>query len=352
VPIPFDIDIFAFAWVTLKVIFGSKARLRRNSRPIPMRFDVGVISEEQLTPAQREYLKPIDAQLLALNYRPLCTFRVTNHGTNLLRRYANPADTASCSLTVVEVKVDVNGVKGVKNSCSVEFGTRFSEGKRLSTRNTPQRSLFDQPPYRIVQECPNTTNLAELKRRHDARVPKIGVPLAPPADAPSVLHEFQAEHERYSKFQLDCGNYRLAPDGASYVLGDRVLDRGIRNHFLPFGRRISLVRLLFSALLGAVLPLFGILRLAPWIAGNPNVHLLGNLPVPYLGIAMCYLLAGVIMGLTCDVQKFTWIMLVTYVPAHLVAGWTFGWFPYSTLAFNACYFTAQAMRRRGLVLQT
>ena len=247
---------------------------------------------------------------------------------------------------------DVNGVKGVRNASSVEFATRYSEGRRLSTRNKPLKSLFDQPPYRFVQDCPNTTSIADLKRKHDARVPKIGVPLPPPGDTDSVFREIQNEHERYSKFQLECGNYRLAPDGASYVLGDRVFERGIRNHFLPFGRRISPSRLLFTALIGAVLPLSGILKLAPWIAHNPNLHLLPELQIPSIAIAACYALAGVIMGLTCDVQKFAWMMLITYVPAHLVAGWTFGWFPYSTLAFNACYFTAQAMRRRGLILQT
>ena len=350
--IPFDVDIIAFSWITLKVMLGSKARLQQNSRPIPLHFDVDVVPEEQLTPAQREYLKPFDAQLLALNYRPLCTFRVKNYGSNLLRRYANSADSASCSLTIVEVKVEVDGIKAVKNACSAEFITRFSEGRRLSTRNSAHKSLFDQPPYRIVQECPNTTNLTELKRQHDARALKLGAPQPPPLDTASVLDEFQVEHERYSKYQLECGNYRLAPDAHSYVLGDRVFGRGIRNHFLPFGRRISLVHVLFTALIGAVLPLFGILKLAPWIANNPDLHAFGALHLPLVGIAVCYLVAGIIMGYACDAQKFTWIMLITYLPAHLVAGWTFGWFPYSMLAFNASAYVAQAVRRRGLILQT
>ena len=58
------------------------------------------------------------------------------------------------------------------------------------------------------------------------------------------------------------------------------------------------------------------------------------------------------MGLVCDVQKSAWIMIVTYLPAHLVAGWSFGLYPYSTIAFIASYYAAQAMRRRSLVLQT
>jgi hypothetical protein len=350
--IPFDIDMLAFGWSTLKVIFGSKARLRQNSRPIPMRFEHEQIPDERLTPAQKEYLRPIDAQLAAINYVPLFAFRVKNYGNNLLRRYTNPTDTASCALTIVEVKVNVNGVQGVKNSSSVEFTTRLPEGRRFTTRNMAQKSLLDQPPYRIVQECPSVTNLAELKRKHDAVARTLGVPIPPPQDAQGVFEELQAEHQRYSNYQVERGIYRVAPDGASYVLSDKVFDRGIRNHFLPFGRRISLAHALFSGLIGAVLPLFGILKVAPWIAASPYEQSLGILPLSWMAIAACYFAAGVIMGCISDVTKFSWVMLVTYVPAHLVAGWTFGWFPYSTLAFNASYFVAQAMRRRALVLQT
>ncbi len=350
--IPFDVDIIAYAASTLKVLFGSKARLRQNTRPIPIHYEFDLLSEEQLTPAQREYLKPIDAQLASLNYFPACTYRVKNLGMNLLRRYVNPADPASCSLTIVEVKVDVNGVKGVKNSSSVEFTTRLPGGKRFTTGNRAIPSLFDQPPYLIAQKLPNVTNLAELKRKHDAQAQSLGVPIPPPQDVQAILDEVNIEHERYSQFQLQRGIYRLAPEGGAYRVTDKVFDRGIRNHFLPFGKRISLTQALFSGLLGAVLPLFGILKLAPWAAQNAHGDERGNFLLAGAAIALCYLVAGMIIGWVCDVQKFTWIMLVAYLPAHLIAGWSYGWFPYATLMFNACYVVAQAKRRRALILQT
>jgi hypothetical protein len=357
VAIPFDFDTVAYAGAMLKVIFGSKTRLRQNSQPVPMHFEYEEVPDHQVTAAQRHYLRPIDEQLAALNYLPVCTFRSRNYGNtatrrHLLRRYPNPADAASCALTIVEVKTAVSGVQGCKNSSTAEFTTRFSNGKRLTTRNMPLKSLFDHPPYRIVQECPNVTNLAELKRKHDARARTLGVPVSPRQDVAAIFAELQEEHQRNAQYQLERGNYRRAPDGASYVLTDRVFNRGIRNYFLPFGRRISLTQALFTALVGAVLPLFGILKLAPWIANSPYQQTLGNFPVSWVAIAACYFLAGVIVGAACDGSKFTWIMLVTYVPAHLIAGWTFGWFPYSTLAFNGSYFVAQALRRRKLVLQT
>jgi len=351
-PVPFDLDIVTYAWATLRVIFGSKARLRRNTRPIPLHYEVDLVPEEQLTVAQKEYLTPIDAQLAALNYRPVCTYRVKNLGTNLARVYANPADTASCVLTIVEVKVDVDGVKGVKNSSSIRFTTRLSSGKRFMTTNMALKSLFDRPDYLLEQRLPNVTDLGQLKRKHDERASTLGVAYSPPRDVQGILADANSEHERYSKFQLERGVYQLAPDGNSYLLTDKVFERGIRNHFLPFGRRISLAQVFFSGLLGAVLPLLGILRLAPWVKQSTYPAGLETQLASSFAIAMCYSLAGVIIGWLCDAQKFTWIILVAYLPQHLVAGWNYGWFPYATLLYTVCYFVAQAKRRRALILQT
>jgi hypothetical protein len=45
-------------------------------------------------------------------------------------------------------------------------------------------------------------------------------------------------------------------------------------------------------------------------------------------------------------------MAVSYIPAHLVAGWSFGWMPYSTMAYVVAYIVGQIRLRRRLVLQT
>src|SRR5271165_3356765 len=98
----FDYDLVGLFWTTVVVAFASKPQLRKNSRPIPARFDRQIVDESSLSMEQRKYFAPFDAQLAAMNYRPMCTFRVANYGTNLLREYSNPADPAHCTLTVVE----------------------------------------------------------------------------------------------------------------------------------------------------------------------------------------------------------------------------------------------------------
>jgi hypothetical protein len=61
-----------------------------------------------------------------------------------LRGYQNPADSASCTLTVVEVQTNVKGLIAVKNSRVVNFTTRLADGKQLITRNMELKSLMDK----------------------------------------------------------------------------------------------------------------------------------------------------------------------------------------------------------------
>lgn len=352
--IPFDLDVLMFLWVNLKTILGTKQRLRESNRRIPMKLAFEEIPAEKLTQAQKDYMKPIDEQLAALNYFPLATFHITNFnfGSNLRRRYGNPTDPANCSLTVVEVKVKVGEVEGVRNSWSVEFVSRFPDGRRLITRSKSQKSLLDQPPWWIVQDFPNVTNLSDLKRKHDARSRELGVPVPPTQDIHKVFDEAQAEHERYSRFQVERGIYKIAPEGGAYAVSEKIHLRALRNHYLPVGRRPPLSKLLFSALVGSVFPLFGILKLGPMLGGLHSSLPSLELGAAQLSIAACYVAAGMVIGYFCEGQNLPWIYLVTYVPAHIVAGWTFGIYPYSLLAFLANYYAGQARRRQKLILQT
>jgi hypothetical protein len=69
-------------------------------------------------------------------------------------------------------------------------------------------------------------------------------------------------------------------------------------------------------------------------------------------LAAAYCLAGLIIGLATDWAPFYWIMLISYLPAHAVAGWSFGWFPFSTLMFVVAFSTRQALRRRKLIFES
>jgi hypothetical protein len=350
--LPIDGDLIGFLWTTATVVLRSKPQLRKNTRPLPLRYHREVVADSSLSEAQKKYLVPLDSQLEALNYRPMCTYRVTNYGANLIREYCNFADPATCTLTIVEVQINVNGVKGVKNSHVVNFTTRFAGGKWLATRNMALKTVMDAPDYRVVQECPHVTDLAQLKKKHDARSASMGPPVSPPRDVESLFAEGQMDHERFSAFQVQRGILRLNPLGDAYLITDKAFNRGIRNFFNPFAQRISLTNVLFSALIGALLPLFGILKLAPAMAERLGPSPAIGLSPSALVIAACYALAGIILGFVGEAQSYVWVMLITYVPAHLLGGSTLGWFTYSTLAFAISYFVCQAKRKRQLVLQS
>lgn len=178
--LPIDCDLFGMFWTTAVVVFGSKSQLRKNSLPIPVHYQRQGVEETSLSEPQRKHLAALDAQLAPMNYRPMCTFRVTNYGVNLLREYSNLADPAHCTVTIVEVHTNVHGLKTSKNSHVVNFTTRFSNAKWLTTRNMALKSVMDNPDYRVLQECRHVTDVAELKKRHDARSSEFGTPVSPP----------------------------------------------------------------------------------------------------------------------------------------------------------------------------
>ena len=213
------------------------------------------------------------------------------------------------------------------------------------------KSLMDSPEYRVVQNCPNVTNLAELKKRHDARSASFGVPISPPLDIPSLFEAYEVENQRHFAHQVQHGLLRLNSQGDAYEITDKAFNRGIRNFFNPFARRLTLKNALLSLLVGAVIPLYGILKLAPAVAEFGNDPAVGIGPVA-MTIAACYAATGVVLGLFSEVRSFVWVILITYVPAHLAVGSSLGRFPYSTLAFFFSYLIFRAKQKRQLVLQS
>ena len=346
-----DYDMIGFLWTTAVVLFGSKPQLRKNTAPIPAHYKREVIDEAALTEQQKKYFAPLDAQLAALNYRPFCTFRVANYGSNLLREYLNPADPANCTVTLVEVRTNVKGLQSTRGSQVVSFTSRFGDGKWLTTRNMELKSVMDHPDYRIIQECRNITDVADLKKKHDAYAATLGAPVSPPRDVQSLFDEYEMDNQRMFAYQVQRGILQFNLQQDNYSLTDKAFNRGIRNFFNPFAKRFSIAGALFSLLVAAVIPLYGILKLAPIVTERLGPMPAAAMNPSTLAIAFCYVLTGAILGFLTEAQSYVWIVLITYIPAHLVAGSSLGRFPYSSVAFAVSYFVARAKQKRQLVLQ-
>ena len=102
--LPLDPDLVAFLATVGKILFGSMARLQQNAAPVPKEYEFEEVPPDALTPEQQAFFAPYDKQLLPMEYRPMLNYRVRNYRSNLIRLYVNPMDSASCTLTAVEVK--------------------------------------------------------------------------------------------------------------------------------------------------------------------------------------------------------------------------------------------------------
>jgi hypothetical protein len=263
--------------------------------------------------------------------------------------YVNPADRASCKVLALETRTNVNGVENRSHGSLVAFRTNYTDGKSLTTRNMRLRTVLDQPPEYMVQECPNVHDLAVLKSRHDARAAHLGIPVAPEATAARVFEYYQREHRRFSEFQVERGTYLRANGG--YRVSSKAHWRGIRDFLVPFAQRFSAPRLALAAIFGVGLPSLTYLSLLPLVIQRTEAAGLNPDPIWMGVLGASYVLAGAAVGLLLETNEFVWGFLLTSVGVHLVTGWWFSAVPFGALAGAVSHATAQLRKQQKLIFR-
>lgn len=347
-----DTDLMVFLGTVGKILLTGPFHIGRNVRPIPVRFEIEELSPGSLSIEQQQYLEKFDKRFAAMNYMPVATYRATNYVQNLVRSYVNPLEPVRAIVMIVELTVRVGRQTSSVHKCVLEFFTHLADGRLLTTRNMQLKSLLDEPPYRIIQECPRVTDPGELRRRHLARLAKIdSAPLAPAADFASICREFQFGHERQTSYQLQSGTYRLDPSGSSYVLTNKVRWRGIRNFLNPFVQRFSPWRFLPAAFTGIALPVFAWVLAAPLTAQHTSMMgLPGGVASPMTMLA-AYGLAGATIGYLLQRNSFLWSFVLTYLAVGAVIGFHENPLPYSTIAGVVAHYFGQIGKSSRLILQ-
>ncbi len=145
---------------------GASCNFEKNTEPIAVRYQRQLLEDSELTEKQRQYISPHKRQRKALGYRPFYSMRVTNYGSNPVPGYQIPTDLVSWTLTTVEVRTNVKGIIGIKNTNVFSFTTRFAGGEEFTARKMELESLMGPPPHKIMQVCRHVTDLAELIKRH------------------------------------------------------------------------------------------------------------------------------------------------------------------------------------------
>ena len=347
-----DTDLFVFLATVAQILILGPMQLRRNLRPLPRSFAVESVPDESLTEGQRKYFKDYDEKLARLNYWPVYTYRASGFSPNLLRSYANPMEPVRCVLMIVEVSTNVNGLKSTAHSSTLEFFSYFTDETVLVTRNMKLKSVFEEPPYRITQECPRVTDPAELRRRHMSKLQELNRVAKPAASDPAAINkEFQYGHERFCGYQVQRGNLKPDSSGNWLQMTGKVHWRGIMNFLNPFVQRFAFSRFIPAALLGISIPilasLFGasaVARLAPSFTMRPDA--LQNL------IALAsYVLAGAAIGLCLEKNSFLWSFIFTYLAVGVVLGFHPNPLPYGTIGALVAHVVAQRARSSRLILQ-
>jgi hypothetical protein len=348
--LPLDIDLLAFLATVARILFGSMPHLQRNVAAIPAEYDHEVVSPEALTEKQKSFFASYDKKLSELQFFPMCTYRVRNYTANLMRRYINPADRASCTVMAVEVRSRVDGAVSANLASNVSFFTVFTDGKQLTTRNMKMRTVLDHPPEFVVQECPYEENLAALKEKHDAKAANLGIPVAAEMSVPGMFEFYQKQHRRFSEYQVQQGTFERTPTG--YVVSKKAFRRGIRNFLLPFAERFSVSRLVLAGVLAIGLPAATYLRIIPMLMEYALRSGLDARFTSILVLGASYILAGAAVGLILEKSQFVWGFLFCYVGVHLLTGWWISPVPFGLIAAIVGHGVAQMRKRQRLILRT
>lgn len=345
-----DLDLLAFLATVARILFGSMPNLRRNAVPIPADYEYEEISAKSLTEKPKDFFAPYDKKLSEMQYSPMCTYRVRNYGANLMRRYVNPTDRAACTVMAVEVRAKVDGVENRKLASNVSFFTIFTDGKQLTTRNMKVRTVLDHPPEYVVQECPFEEDLKSMKKKHDTRAAKLGVPVGVEMSVPRVFEFYQKQHRLFSEFQVQRGTYQRTPTG--YAVGKKAFWRGIRNFLVPFAERFSATRLVLAGILAVGIPSYAHLRVLPILMEHAEQIGINWRFIVVLVLSLSYVMAGAAVGLLLEKSQFVWGFLFCFVGVHLVTGWWLSPAPFGLIAAVVGHTVAKIRKRRGLILET
>ncbi len=154
---PVDADLAVFLYASGKLLFTALPRLRQSALHVPARYQIENVPEASLTEAQARYFAPYDDKLAAMNYRPVCTYLISNLGKSLTRYDVNPAESSRCEVAIQELALTVEGKQTFTSNCTIHFHTRFTDDRVLTTRNMKLKSILDNPPYWVLQSVPRST---------------------------------------------------------------------------------------------------------------------------------------------------------------------------------------------------
>jgi hypothetical protein len=269
------------------------------------------VSQDSIAPRQQSFFDTYDKKLAEVGFFPFSTFRVSNlMGTNLNRAYMNPSDPARILLTLLSIKDSF--------TISLEIVTRFTDGMRLSTKNTQLSSVLAVMPNRIVQQFPGIDDPLELKRRHDQKSEALQPRIPEYRAQSSYFSDLNDYHSQYCQYQVSKNLLRFDTVAGIYRATYLTGLRGVANFLNPIADNFTLYRFLLGVLFGAVPPLLVATQhaqITAWLATVAPGSLF--LSAASLTPIACTL-SGIAVGCIFRNKNFIWAIVLGYLPAKLL----------------------------------
>ena len=330
-----DLMLSHLLWTIAIMLVIGLPLIRSNTR-LPRVLQFATLQPTSLTPAQAEFFRGYDEKLGAMGYYPGPIYTVPNlSGRNLSRVYFNSSEATYANVATL------TSAKGQRGLSYLEFITRYQDGSSLTTKNADISTVFPAMPGRLSQNCPGVADVAELRRRHDARRAGLTASSEVFVSEKDFFTRFQDAHQKWGDYQVQRGILRSDPAAGLYR-GTLALGlRGVRNFLNPFADNFTFPRFAIGLLFGLGLPVAAILnpgnfaRVVQWQGATPDqthqlvllvAYLLGGAVVGYLFTGKSFIwgfLLGYVSWLVFPRQTNVGYVLVMSIVAHQVAKWRF-----------------------------
>ncbi|HEY5657458.1 MAG TPA: hypothetical protein VIY27_06685 [Myxococcota bacterium] len=314
IPEPATLDLWVWGLLVLPVVLVGIPLILASVR-VPRRLALEVVSDAELSGAQRRWFEGVEERLRQVGFEPAVTFSAPDLPShNLSRAFTNGRDGS----VAVAMALRDRREGAVLSDNLLELTTEFGDGSFVNTRSRAVTDLFDLPPgYRRYVHV--TRDPLALHRHHErhCRAHTAASPQAVIGDG--LLARLAEFHERWIGHQIGRG---LLRERDAHTCGPtlRLALRGTLSFFDPFGDRFSLLRLLAGLAAGLGAPLIAVLALShpsfPVVARLQSLLPLSNGLAEMLALTPVLLASAASVGWIFESRAVVWAPLLISL-----AGW-------------------------------
>jgi hypothetical protein len=327
-PLAFVFLGYGAAIVVSSIVVALMVILGRSKLWMPFEIDFKLVADADLSEHEARFMREREAELTALGFRAVVTYRFANGPRPVLvRLFLDPTTTVLCT-----VQAMTTSKKWEAHFLSMS--SYAADDRAVETRNMPGVPVFAKLPGHVVVEDLMARNAASMLSTHREAVEKAGI-AAIPQEATRLLEESVRRYRAYCEFQEKQGVFRRDEARQRWVGSVRAQAAMVTGQLLPSRGDLEAPRVVRAVIAGAIVPAIVVI----WSYSQAGAWIL-------LAHAAIFS-SGVVASTYFTARAWPWAIILGTLPL-LCGRWT-GPDPAFMLFFGTLIGNVFTLRRKGLI---